>query len=149
MEYLILGALTVVLLWFGANHLSQKSHKSMLAYSYCLAVREALHAIDRHKRKSSDEAQSLFIPYKTTDFETENYRTESLGSNHNEKLIGIYVKSEDMWLMISSEVKQIDADSLLHEEKYYICEPNYLSPSLLSGPYGHSGTKELIKLFES
>ncbi len=121
----------------------------MLAYSYCLAVREALHAIDRHKRKSSDDAQFLFTPYKTTDFEAQNYRTESLGSNKNEKLIGIYVKSEDMWLMISSEVRQIDDQSLFHEEKYYICEPNYLNPSLLSGPYGHSGKKELIKLSDS
>ena len=146
MEYLITGLLLLLLLWLGVDYLSQKSHKSMLAYSYCLAVREALHAIDRHKRKSSGESHSLFMPYKTTDFETENYRTESLGSNKHEKLIGIYVKRDDMWLMISSEVKQIDTDSLLHEEKYYICEPNYLNPSLLSGPYGHSGTKEFIKL---
>lgn len=149
MAYIIAGSSLLLLLWLGAYYLSQKSHKSMLAYSYCLAIREALHAIDRVKLKSIDEPHSLFIPYKTTDVETEHYRTESLGSKKHEKLIGIYVKSEDMWLMISSEVRQIDDQSLFHEEKYYICEPNYLNPSLLSGPYGHSGKKELIKLSDS
>ncbi len=143
----VLSVVSVIgLLWLVTTHMEKRNKSSSLAYSHCLAAKELLHALDYEGRETARASGSLFIPYKTTDYDCNLYRISSLGHDHNnEKLIGIYSKIDDMWLMISSEVLQFEPSSLIHREKYYLCDPGFAMPSPLAAPYNRHSEKKLIE----
>jgi hypothetical protein len=132
------------------NYLQNKKQKIIVAYSHCQNARELLHALDYRLRTEAMERGYLFRPYKTTDYDSAIYRIESIRPKHNnEKLIGVYSKTDGMWLMISSEAIQFDSYTSIHREKYYLCEPKYTHPSLLPPPYSCNSEKQSIQLTES